>query len=172
MKALNTKPLLLATGIILTLTACTSADQSRIVKDITDSTIGTIFKSDAPQDAGVRSTGSSKYGYSIASTKVYSPDFGKVSITTVNNPTGVTEVSYGAVTHLDSGAKLNGKAYLYPISDAGFIIDEPVTMFRNDHYVLNSGRYYVKVEGPNKSAATGHVNIQRGVNNQLNIALE
>ncbi|EGU36983.1 hypothetical protein [Vibrio scophthalmi] len=163
---------------VLSLSACTSGDQSRILKDITDSAIdsvmgsGTSSSTTNSQVTDTRSTKSGKENFYITKATVHEPDFGDVSITTAKNPSGLTEAAFGNIVHKDSNGKLAAKIYLYPVSSEGFIVSDPVYLFRGIT-VLNSGKYYLKSESnQHKLIATGFVDIQKGVTNKINLGLE
>lgn len=163
---------------VLSLSACTSGDQSRILKDITDSAIDSVMGSGTSGSTtnskvtDTRSTKSGKESFYITEPTVHEPDFGDVSITTAKNPSGLTEAAFGHIVHKDSNGKLAAKIYLYPVSSEGFIVNDPVFLFRG-MAVLNSGKYYLKAQSnQHKLIATGFVDIQKGVTNKLNLGLE
>ena len=161
----------------LVLTGCSSTQQNQIVKDISNSTIDAVFGgSSSSTDNAVTDTRSTqKTAFYISEATVHSPDFGRVSVSKAKNPKGLTEVKIGKSIHLDSGGELNAKMYLFPITAEGYIVDKPVTFHRMSALaVVNSGRYYVKAEAyaGNKLAATGYVDIERGVTNKVNLSFE
>ncbi|MBD1555364.1 hypothetical protein HC752_00215 [Vibrio sp. S9_S30] len=161
----------------LVLTGCSSSQQSQIVKDISNSTIDAVFgSSSSSTDNAVTETRSTKKTkFYITDPTTHSPEFGKVTLSKAKNPKGLTEVKIGQSIHLDSGGELSAKMYLFPITVEGFIVDKPVTFHSMSALaVVNSGRYYVKAEAfaGNKLAATGYVDIERGVTNKVNLAFE
>ena len=164
---------------VLSLSACTSGDQSRILKDITDSAIDSVMGSGTSgsttnsQVTDTRSTNGGKEKFYISEATVHEPDFGDVSITTAKNPSGLTEAAFGNIVHKDSNGKMAATVYLFPVSSEGFLIRQAVTMHRDLVVVLNSGKYYLKAQAKqNKLIATGFIDIQKGVTNKINLGLE
>ncbi len=167
------KKLLLCTALV-SLSACNSTDIRRIADSVSD--IAGVSNGNAP----VRVTGSANNQYSTSKESFYINEATKMkndrglirSIKAEKNPKGMTMVRFISF-HQDSGSEISSHQYLFPVDRNGWLVDEPVTMFRYGKVqMLNSGHYYLKSESEQgKFQTTGDLKLQAGVTNVVTIEM-
>ena len=136
----------------------------------------------ATNTVSTASGGDAGGNYTVRNENVYvtkaertSRDFGKLaSHTTAPNPNGLTRVKLNGCQHLDSGGNMpKCWAYFYPISPEGWLVkDATVARTGSNDKIINSGRYYYKVEGGDDFFATGEINFSKGVTNEVIFAVQ
>jgi len=160
-------------SLVLAVSGCKSTDIKNIadsvsdIAGIADGNTAAVYKHDSQQYTNKSET------FYITKAERTSHDFGNIrSITAEKNPKGMTMVRFLGF-HQDSGAALESKQYLYKQDMNGWLDSKPVTLFRSDATMINSGVYYLKAEASQgKFYTSGTVELTKGVTNVIEIELQ
>lgn len=173
------KSLIFMLMIFIGMSGCGKINMDSLASQVLDTAVDTYSHNDGHVDTGRTDP---KVNYStkpesfyITEAKRSSKNFGKVSIVDhVANPDKVTRVMLQSAKQKDSGGRVKGSAYLFPVSKEGWLVNKPVTLHKvGKEGILNSGVYYVKATDSSWNLyASGEVKIQSGKTNILTVSVE